>query len=97
MNLSVMFIDSTIHQTNQGVADSAAFQVGDHSTTDTHQLNRCNRKVVVPRSRRRPHHVIHAVVLQQVWVNKDPQLSCMTKGRHATVGLSNLPALELDF
>jgi hypothetical protein len=35
--------------------------------------------------------------LQQVRINKHTKLGCMTKGRHATVGLSNLPALELDF
>ena len=86
MNLSVMFIDSTIHQTNQGVADSAAFQVGDHSTTDTHQLNRCNRKVVVPRSRRSPHFV----VLQQVRINEHTQLGAVTEGGNAVIGLGNL-------
>ena len=45
---------------------------------------RCT-EVVIPRSRSGPHFV----VLQQVGINKHAQLSAVTKGRHATIGLSN--------
>ena len=71
---------------------TSALEVGDYPTTDAHQFIRCNRKVVVPRSRCRP----HLVILQQVRVDEDTQLSAVTKRRHATVGLGNLPALELN-
>ena len=63
---------------------SGAFQVGDDATGDTHDVCWGCAKVVVPRSRSRP----HLVVLQQVGVYEHPQLGLMTKGRHATVGLS---------
>ena len=66
-----------------------ALEVGDYATGDTHQFIRCNRKVVVPRSRCSPHHVIHAVVLQQARINKHAQLCAVTKGRHPAVGFGN--------
>ena len=65
---------------------SHSLQVGDRSTTDAHQFIWFNRKVVVPRSRRRP----HLVVLQQVWVDEDTQLSCVAKRGHAAFGFGNL-------
>ena len=60
-------------------------QVGNHTTGNTHDVSRCSTEVVIPSSRRSP----HLVILQQVWINKHTQLSCMTKGRHAAVGLGN--------
>ena len=61
-------------------------QVGDDASGYTNDVCRGRTEVVVPRSRCRPHFV----VLQQVWIYEHAQLGCMTKGRHATVGLSNL-------
>ena len=66
-----------------------ALEVGDYSTTDTNEIIRCNRKVVIPRSRSGPHEIIYAVILQQIGVDKNSQLSAVTKGRHATVGFEN--------
>ena len=71
----------------------AAFQVGDHSTTDAHQFIRCNRKVVVPGSRCGP----HLVILQQIGVDEDAQGSAVTKGWHTTFSFGNPLALELNF
>ena len=65
---------------------SGALEVGDYSTSNTHDVVRVRTEVVVPRSRRSP----HLVVLQQVWVYEYTQLSAVTKGRHAAAGLSNL-------
>ena len=62
-----------------------ALEVGDYSTSDTNDVIRVCTEVVVPRSRSRP----HLVVLQQVGVYENTQLSAVTKGRHAIVGLSN--------
>ena len=72
---------------------SGTLQVGDHTTGNTHDVIRVRTEVVVPRSRSSPHFVI----LQQVGINEHAQLSAVTKGRHAAIGLGNLPALELDF
>ena len=63
--------------------DLGAFEVGDNATSNAHDVSRRCTEVVVPRSRSSPHFV----VLQQVRINEHTQLSCMTKGRHATVGL----------
>ena len=65
---------------------SGALEVGDDATGDTHYVIRVRTKVVVPRSCCCPHFV----VLQQVRINKHAQLCAVTKGGHATVGLSNL-------
>ncbi len=43
------------------------------------------QEAIVPRSRRSP----HLVVLEQVGVHEHTQLSAVTKGRHAAVGLDN--------
>jgi len=56
-----------------------------HSTSNPHDICWCRTEVVVPGFRSGP----HLVVLQQVRINKHTELSCMTKGRHATVGLGN--------
>ena len=64
---------------------SAALEVGDNTTSDTHDVIRVRTEVVVPCSRRCPHFV----VLQQVRINKHTQLCAVTKGRHAAVGLGN--------
>ena len=71
------------------IPDSGALEVGDYPTGDTHNVRRCSTKVVVPRSSSSP----HLVVLQQVRINKHTQLSCVTKGGHAIIGLSN-PLVE---
>ena len=46
--------------------DSGAFEVGDYSTCNAHDVIRVRTKVVIPRSRSSPHFV----VLQQVRINK---------------------------
>ena len=71
---------------------SGALEVGDNTTTNTHDVIRVRTEVVIPCACCSPHFV----VLQQVRVNEHTQLSAVTKGRHATVGLGNLPALELN-
>ena len=63
-----------------------ALQVGDHAAGNTHNVSRCCTEVVIPRSRSSP----HLVVLQQVGVYENTQLSAVTKGRHAAFGLVNL-------
>ena len=68
---------------------SNAFQVGDYSAGDTHNVSRCSTKVVIPRSRCSP----HLVVLQQVRVYEHTKLSAVTKGRHAVVDFGNLMAM----
>jgi hypothetical protein len=73
--------------------DLGALEVSDDATGDTNYVSRCSTEVVVPRSRCSP----HLVVLQQIRIYEHTQLSAVTKRRNATVGLSNLPALELDF
>ena len=65
---------------------SGALQVDHYSTGDTNNVCRRRTKVVVPRSRSRPHFV----VLQQVRINEHAQLCAVTKGRHATIGFGNL-------
>ena len=78
---------------------SRPLEVGDDATSDTHDVIRVRTKVVVPCSSRSP----DLVVLQQVRINKHTQLSAVTKGRHATVGLGNstqivsVIRIELDF
>ena len=67
-------------------------EVGNYATSNTHDICWCCTEVVIPRSRSRPHFV----VLQQVRIYEHAQLCAVTKGRHATVGLGNLPALELN-
>jgi hypothetical protein len=62
------------------------FQVGDNTTSNTHDVIRICAEVVVPRSRSSP----HLVVLQQVWVDEHPLLCAVTKRRNATNGLANL-------
>ncbi len=61
-------------------------QIGDDATGDSHDVRRCCTEVVVPRSCRGP----HLVVLQQVQINKHPQLCAVTKGGYAAFGLVNL-------
>ena len=70
---------------------SGALEVGDNATSDTHDVIRVRTEVVVPRSRSRP----HLVVLQQVRVDKYPQLSAVTKRGHATFGLGKLLISEV--
>ena len=84
---SQQIINRGVGKLESGV--SLTFEVGDDSTADAHKFVRRNRKVVIPRSRGSPHHVIHAVVLQQVRINKHTQFGCMTKWGHATFGLGN--------
>jgi len=62
-----------------------ALEVGDYATSDTNDVCGCSTEVVVPRSCCRP----HLVILQQIRINEHSQLGCMTKGRHAAVGLGN--------
>lgn len=62
--------------------ESGAFQVGDNTTGDTHDVIRVCTKVDMARYRCSPHFV----VLQQVRINKHTQLSAVTKGRHTVVG-----------
>ena len=64
---------------------SGTLQFGDNSTADSHQFIWFNRKVVVPRARCRPHFV----VLQQIGIDEDAQLSAVAERRHATFGLGN--------
>ena len=64
---------------------SGALEVGDNATCDAHDVIRVRTEVVVPRSRSSP----HLVVLQQVGVHENTQLSAVTKGRHAIIGLGN--------
>ena len=64
---------------------SRPFQVGNHSTTDAHQFIRRNCKIVVPR----PGCCPHLVVLQQIGIDEDAQLSCVAKGRYAASGFGN--------
>ena len=66
--------------------DLGALEVGDYTAGDAHDVIRVRTEVVIPRSRRSP----HLVVLQQVRINKNTQLSAVTKRRHAAAGLSNL-------
>ena len=68
--------------------DSGALQVGDYRAARAHEIVRRNREHVVPRSRCRP----HLVVLEQIRVNEDTQLSCVTERGHAEVGFCNLKA-----
>ena len=65
--------------------DLGAFEVGDDTARNTHDVIRVRTEVVIPRSRRSP----HLVVLQQVRINEHAQLSAVTKGRHTVVGLYN--------
>ena len=62
-----------------------ALEVDDYATGDTHDVIRVRTEHVIPRSCSSPHFV----VLQQVRINEHTQLSAVTKGRHAFVGLSN--------
>lgn len=57
------------------MAKSAAFEVGDNATGDAHDVRWRRTKVVVPCSRCSP----DLVVLQQIWVDEDTQLSCVTE------------------
>ena len=66
--------------------DLVALEVGDDTTGDTYDVIRVRTEVVVPRSGCSP----HLVVLQQVRINEHAQLSAVTKGRHAAIGLGNL-------
>ena len=59
--------------------DLVALEVGDDTTSDSHDVIRVRAEVVVPRSRCSP----HLVVLQQVRINEHTQLSAVTKGRQA--------------
>ncbi len=68
-----------------GVLRSHAFEIGGHATSDMHDVCRPSTEVVIPRS----HSCPHLIVLQQVRIHKDSQLSCMTKGREATVGFGD--------
>ena len=65
---------------------SGALQVGNHSTTDAHQFIRRNCKIVVPR----PGCCPHLVVLQQIGIDEDAQLTAVAKRGHATYGFGNL-------
>ena len=62
-----------------------ALQVGDNATGDAHEIVRCDREHIVPRSGRRP----HLVVLQQVGINEHKQLGAVTERGHATGGFGN--------
>ena len=62
-----------------------ALEVGDNTASNAHDVVWVRAEVVIPRSSRSPHFV----VLQQVGINEHTQLSAVTKGRHATIGLSN--------
>jgi hypothetical protein len=64
---------------------SRTLEVGDYTTGDTHDVCWCSTEVVIPCSCRSPHFV----VLQQIRINEYTQLSAVTKGRHATIGLGN--------
>ena len=66
--------------------DLGALQVGDYSAGNTNDVIRVRTEVVIPRSCSRPHFV----VLQQVRIHEHTQLSTVTKGRHAAIGLGNL-------
>ena len=68
---------------------STALEVGDGRTTCPHEFIRRDGEHVVPRAGRSPHEIVNTVVLQQIRVNKNSQLGCVTKGRHAKVGLGN--------
>ena len=70
--------------------DLGAFEVGDHTTSNTNNVSRCSAKVVVPCSRSSPYFV----VLQQIRINEHTQLCAVTKGRHATIGLGNLSIIS---
>ncbi len=76
-----------------GVKLSQPFQVGDHTTGDTHDVVRVRTEVVIPRSRSCP----HLVVLQQIRLNEHTQLCAVTKRGHATIGLGNLLISEVHY
>jgi len=59
-----------------------AFQVGDHTAGDAHDVIRVRAKVVIPCSRSYP----HLVVLQQVRTNEHAQMCAVTKWWNATFG-----------
>ena len=85
--LSQQIINRGVGKLESGV--SLTFEVGDDSTADANEFIRRNRKIVIPCAGSSPHEIIYTVVLQQVWINKDSQFGCMTKGGHATFGLGN--------
>ena len=64
---------------------SHALEVGDDTTSNAHDVRRWSTEVVVPCFRSRPHFV----VLQQVRIHEHTQLSAVTKGGHAVIGLGN--------
>ena len=68
--------------------DSGALQVGDYRAARAHEIVRRNWEHVVPRSRCRP----HLVVLEQIRVNEDTQLSCVTERGHAAPGFGTANA-----
>ena len=63
----------------------AALQISDHATGNTHDVRGHCTEVVVPRSGRGP----HLVVLQQIRIDEDAQLSRVAERGHAAIGLSN--------
>jgi hypothetical protein len=70
--------------------DLGAFEVGDYTTSNTHDVRRSCTEVVVPRSRSSP----HLVALQQVRINEHTKLSAVTKRKHTFIGLGNPFTLE---
>ena len=63
-----------------------AFEISDYTAGNANNVRWRSTEVVIPCSYRSP----HLVVLQQVGVHEHPQLGCMTKGRHDTIGFGNL-------
>ena len=70
-------------------AQSGAFEVGDHTAANTHDVVWVRTKVVVPCSCCIP----YLVVLQQVGINEHKQLLRVTEGRNTTSEFGN-PILD---
>ncbi len=65
--------------------DSTPLEFSLYRATRTHEIIRCDRKHVVPRSRSRP----HLVVLQQVRINEDTQGSAVAERSYAAFVFGN--------
>jgi hypothetical protein len=73
--------------------DSTPLEFSLYRATRTHEIIRCDREVVVPRSRNSP----HLFILQQIRIDEDAQRRRMVKRRHTTFGFEIPLALELNF
>ena len=70
---------------------SAALEAGDHRATCTNEIIWRDREHVVPRARCSP----HLVVLQQIRIDEDTQISAVAEWRHAISGIRNVVPKEI--